>query len=107
MYIFIEFFCFDVVVIGGDMMFGLLGGERKRVNIVCEIFIDFVILLFDVCIVLEKESLRMKIKSGEVFIFDFGICLLKLILKVVFFKFTFFLLIFLINICFYVFLKLC
>lgn len=68
-------------MIGGDMMFGLSGGERKRVNIVCEIFIDFVILLFDVCIVLNNESLRMKIKSGEVFIFDLGICLLKLVLK--------------------------
>lgn len=83
--IFIEFSCSDVAVIGGDMMPGLSGGERKRANIACEILTDPVILLLDVCTVLNNESLRMKTKTGEVFISDLGTCSLKLVLKGFFF----------------------
>lgn len=104
---FIEFSCSDVAVIGGDMMPGLSGGERKRANIACEILTDPVILLLDVCTILEKESLRMKTKSGEVFISDLGTCSLKLILKVFFFKSTSSLSIPPTNICFYALLKSC
>lgn len=38
------------IVIGDYMYCGLSGGEKKWVNIVCEFFIDFNIMLIDVCI---------------------------------------------------------